>query len=125
MAREAGAKKVYFASAAPPVRYANVYGIDMPSAEELIAHDRSEEEVGKMIGADRLIYQNIEDLIDAAQRGNPDITTFDTSCFTGRYVTGDVSPDYLERIAALRSDEAQLDRSPGINTLTDLNAVAG
>ena len=125
MAREAGAKKVYFASAAPPVRYANVYGIDMPSAEELIAHDRSEEEVGKMIGADRLIYQNIEDLIDAAQRGNPDITAFDSSCFTGRYVTGDVSPDYLERIAALRSDEAQLDRCPGINTLTDLNAVVG
>ncbi|MGH8520240.1 MAG: amidophosphoribosyltransferase, partial [Gammaproteobacteria bacterium] len=125
MAREAGAKKVYFASAAPPVRYANVYGIDMPSAEELIAHDRSEEEVGKMIGADRLIYQNIEDLIDAAQRGNPDIKAFDSSCFTGRYVTGDVSPDYLEHIAALRSDEAKLDRSGDINTLTDLNAVAG
>ncbi|MDQ3563069.1 MAG: amidophosphoribosyltransferase [Pseudomonadota bacterium] len=125
MAREAGAKKVYFASAAPPVRYPNVYGIDMPSAEELIAHDRSEEDVGKMIGADRLIYQNIEDLIDAAQRGNPDITVFDSSCFTGRYVTGDVSPDYLERIAALRSDEAKLDQSGGINTLTDLNTVVG
>ncbi len=125
MAREAGAKKVYFASAAPPVRYANVYGIDMPSAEELIAHDRSEEDVGKMIGADRLIYQNIEDLIDAAQRGNPDIAVFDASCFTGRYVTGDVNPDYLERIAALRSDDAKLDRSGDINTLTDLNAVVG
>ncbi len=125
MAREAGAKKVYFASAAPPVRYANVYGIDMPSAEELIAHHRSEEEVGRMIGADRLIYQNIEDLIAAAQRGNPDITTFDASCFTGRYVTGDVSPDYLEHIAALRSDAAKLDRSGDINTLTDLNAVVG
>ncbi|MGH8490035.1 MAG: amidophosphoribosyltransferase, partial [Gammaproteobacteria bacterium] len=125
MAREAGAKKVYFASAAPPVRYANVYGIDMPSAEELIAHDRSEEDVGKMIGADRLIYQNIEDLIDAAQRGNPDIKAFDSSCFTGRYVTGDVSPDYLQHIAAVRSDEAKLDRSGDINTLTDLNAVVG
>ena len=125
MAREAGAKKVYFASAAPPVRYANVYGIDMPSAEELIAHDRSEEDVGKMIGADRLIYQNIDDLIDAARRGNPDITVFDSSCFTGRYVTGDVSQDYLERIAALRSDDAKLDRSGGIDTLTDLNAVVG
>ncbi|MFH0351885.1 MAG: amidophosphoribosyltransferase [Chromatiales bacterium] len=125
MAREAGAKKVYFASAAPPVRYPNVYGIDMPSAEELIAHDRSEEEVGKMIGADRLIYQNIEDLIDAAQRGNPDITAFDASCFTGRYVTGDVSQEYLEHIATMRSDEAKLDRSGGIDTLTDLNAVAG
>jgi len=102
-----------------------VYGIDMPSAEELIAHDRSEEDVGKMIGADRLIYQNIDDLIDAARRGNPDITVFDSSCFTGRYVTGDVSQDYLERIAALRSDDAKLDRSGGIDTLTDLNAVVG
>ncbi|MEF3193900.1 MAG: amidophosphoribosyltransferase, partial [Halothiobacillaceae bacterium] len=104
MAREAGARKVYMASAAPPVRYANVYGIDMPTPDELIAHGRSEEEVGLAIGADRLIYQDLDDLIDAVRQGNPSLTRFDCSCFTGEYVTGDVSEEYLVSLARARAD---------------------
>jgi amidophosphoribosyltransferase len=103
MAREAGAKKVYFASAAPPIRHPNVYGIDMPSAEELIAHNRSEEEVCKEIGADRLIYQKLEDLIAAVHKGNPDVDAFECSVFNGRYIT-DVSVDYLIELEKRRSD---------------------
>jgi amidophosphoribosyltransferase len=121
MAREAGAKKVYFASAAPPVRYPNVYGIDMPSSEELIAHNRSEDKIARLIGADRLIYQDLEDLVEAARAGNPAIAEFDTSCFTGYYVTGDVSQGYLDRIERLRSDEAKSRREADINSLTDLH----
>jgi amidophosphoribosyltransferase len=111
MARDAGAKKVYFASAAPPVRYPNVYGIDMPAANELIAHDRSEQEVCVAIGADRLIYQDLDDLIDAVRKGNPEIKHFDTSCFSNQYITGDIDDAYLERIGALRSDTAQTGRN--------------
>ncbi|MGR9037113.1 MAG: amidophosphoribosyltransferase, partial [Gammaproteobacteria bacterium] len=111
MARDAGAKKVYFASAAPPVRYPNVYGIDMPAASELIAHNLSEEEVGKAIGADRMIYQNLKDLIDAVRKGNPNITHFDTSCFSKEYITGDIDDNYLECIEALRNDHAQTSRN--------------
>jgi amidophosphoribosyltransferase len=107
MAREAGARKVYFASAAPPVRYPNVYGIDMPAADELIAHGRTDEEVCAAIGADWLIYQDLDDLIEAARKGNPKIRRFDTSCFNGEYVTGDVSEDYLNHIAAIRNDTAK------------------
>jgi amidophosphoribosyltransferase len=107
MAREAGAKRVYVASAAPPVRYPNVYGIDMPTPSELIAHNRTVEEVAETIGADWLIYQDIEDLIESAQRGNKDITNFDTSCFTGEYVTGDVSADYLAHVESMRNDSAK------------------
>ena len=107
MARDAGANKVYFASAAPPVRYPNVYGIDMPAAHELIAHGRTEQEVCKAIGADKLIYQDLEDLIDAVGKGNPNIKRFDTSCFSREYVTGDIDNDYLARIEALRNDSAQ------------------
>jgi amidophosphoribosyltransferase len=107
MARDAGAKKVYFASAAPPVRYPNVYGIDMPAAHELIAHNLSEEEVGKAIGADRIIYQDLQDLIDAVRKGNPDIQHFDTSCFSKEYITGDIDDSYLEHIEGLRNDDAQ------------------
>ena len=107
MARDAGAKKVYMASAAPPVRYPNVYGIDMPAAQELIAHNRTEQEVCQAIGADRMIYQNLDDLIDAVQKGNPNIKHFDTSCFSNEYVTGDIDEAYLERIEALRNDDAQ------------------
>ncbi len=105
MARETGANKVYFASAAPPVRYPNVYGIDMPSAQELIAHNRSEEEVAELIGADRLFYQDLEDLIDAVSKERTKLQRFDTSCFSGEYITGDVSKEYLSRIEALRCDE--------------------
>ncbi|WP_020146661.1 amidophosphoribosyltransferase [Thioalkalivibrio sp. ALJ15] len=103
MAREAGARKVYFASAAPPVRYPNVYGIDMPAAHELIAHGRDEQEVCEAIAADRLIYQDLEDLQKAVRRGNRNIETFDCSVFTGEYVTG-LPPDYLEYLASLRGE---------------------
>ncbi|MDO9424840.1 MAG: amidophosphoribosyltransferase [Methylobacter sp.] len=111
MARDAGAKKVYFASAAPPVRYPNVYGIDMPAAHELIAHNRTEDEVCIAIGADRVIYQELNDLIDAVRKGNPDIKHFDTSCFSNDYITGDIDDAYLERTEALRNDNAQSTRN--------------
>lgn len=110
MARDAGAHKVYFASAAPPVRFPNVYGIDMPTTQELIAHDRSEEQVAEFIGADKLIYQDLDDLIDAVRRGNPKIQRFDTSVFSGEYITGDVTFDYLATLARERSDEAKQKR---------------
>lgn len=110
MARDAGAKKVYFASAAPPVRFPNVYGIDMPAAHELIAHDRTEDEVCKAIGADRLIYQDLEDLIQAVRKGNPTIKHFDTSCFSNKYITGDIDNAYLEKIETLRNDQAIAER---------------
>ncbi len=111
MARDAGAKKVYFASAAPPVRYPNVYGIDMPAVEELIAHNRTEDEVGEAIGADKMIYQDLEDLIDAVKRKKSKITHFDTSCFDHKYITGDIDEAYLERINKLRNDGAQAERN--------------
>jgi len=111
MARDAGAKKVYFASAAPPVRYPNVYGIDMPAAHELIAHNRTEEEVCVAIGADKVIYQDLNDLIDAVRKGNQSIEHFDTSCFSKEYITGDIDDAYLERTEALRNDSAQTERN--------------
>lgn len=107
MARDAGAKKVYFASAAPPVRYPNVYGIDMPAASELVAHGRSEQEICAEIGADKLIYQSLDDLIDCAREGNPHISAFDTSVFNGHYVTGDVDEQYLQALENQRSDSAK------------------
>jgi amidophosphoribosyltransferase len=110
MARDSGAKKVYFASAAPPVRYPNVYGIDMPAAHELIAHNRSEQEICKVMGADRMIYQDLDDLIDAVRKGNSEIKGFDTSCFSNEYITGDIDNAYLEKIEALRNDNAQTTR---------------
>lgn len=100
MARDAGAKKVYFASAAPPVRCQNVYGINMPTTKELVAHGRTEEEVRDFIGADKLFYQSLPDLIEAVQEGNPHIQEFDTSCFSGIYPTGGVTPEYLEKLNA-------------------------
>ncbi|MFK7886696.1 MAG: amidophosphoribosyltransferase [Gammaproteobacteria bacterium] len=110
MARDAGAKKVYFASAAPPVRYPNVYGIDMPTASELIAHGRTEEEVGRLIGADRLIYQDLKDLVDAVKHDKTEVEDFDTSCFSGRYLTGDVTDSYLAKLESERSDTAKMGR---------------
>ena len=107
MAREAGAKKVYIASAAPPVRFPNVYGIDMPAARELVAHDRDEQEIAEYIGADWLIYQDLNDLIDAVQKGNRSIKQFDCSCFNGEYVTETVDPEYLDKISVLRNDSAK------------------
>jgi amidophosphoribosyltransferase len=97
LAREAGANKVYFASAAPPVRYPNVYGIDMPAANELIA--------------DRLIYQDLSGLIRSVRHGNSSITEFDTSCFSGEYVTGDVTADYLQELEERRNDAAKQKRA--------------
>jgi amidophosphoribosyltransferase len=96
MARDAGATKVYFASASPPVRFANVYGIDMPSRSELIAAFRSDEEICREIGADALIYQDLDSLRAAVRAVNPAITQFETSCFDGHYVTGDISKAYLK-----------------------------
>jgi amidophosphoribosyltransferase len=110
MAREAGATKVYMASAAPPVRFPNVYGIDMPAAHELIAHGRTQEEIEHLIGADWLIYQELGDLIDAVRKGNPALMRFDTSCFSGEYVTNTVSDDYLQQLEQLRNDEAKMRR---------------
>jgi amidophosphoribosyltransferase len=110
LAREAGARKVYFASAAPPVRFPNVYGIDMPAASELVAAGRSEAEVAKLIGADWLVYQNLDDLVAACRHDNAKIVEFDTSCFSGEYVTGDVTPEYLSRLQSARSDEAKARR---------------
>jgi len=110
MAREAGANKVYFASAAPPVRYPNVYGIDMPAVEELIAHNRDVDEICRIIGADMMIYQELNDLIDAVRKGNPKVTRFDTSCFSGEYITGDVSSTYLDQLGKQRNDEAKAER---------------
>ncbi|MCZ6830021.1 MAG: amidophosphoribosyltransferase [Gammaproteobacteria bacterium] len=110
MAREAGANKVYFASAAPPVRYPNVYGIDMPSARELVAHGRSVQEICDLIGADWLVYQDLDDLIASSRDGNPEVDSYDCSVFNGEYITGDVDQNYLDRIDALRNDGAQSQR---------------
>jgi len=110
MARDAGAKKVYFASASPPVRYPNIYGIDMPAPSELVANGRNEREIEAELGADRLIYQDLEDLINACREGNTGITRFDTSCFSGEYVTG-VEDGYLEDLQSRRSDQAKREKS--------------
>jgi len=113
MARDAGARKVYFASASPPVRYPNIYGIDMPAPSELIASGRDEKEIEQELGADRLIYQGLDDLIEACREGNAGITRFDTSCFSGEYVTG-VEDGYLEDLQTRRSDQAKLENSHGM-----------
>ena len=110
LAREVGAKSVFFASAAPPVRFANVYGIDMPASNELVANGRTVEEVQEIIGADWLVYQDLNDLELAVDHEDADIDAFDTSCFSGEYVTGDVSRDYLERLQIVRSDSAKARR---------------
>lgn len=107
MAREAGARKVYFASASPPVRFPNVFGIDMPAASELVACGRSVDEIAEFIGADWLVYQELDDLIRAVRYDNGEITDFDTSCFSGAYVTGDITPEYLQQLESRRSDKAR------------------
>ncbi|HOP16389.1 MAG: amidophosphoribosyltransferase [Chromatiaceae bacterium] len=122
MARDAGARKVYFASAAPPVRYPNVYGIDMPAASELIAHGRTDEEVCAWIGADGLVYQDLQDLIDAVgKRGKTAVQRFDTSVFNGEYVTGDITPEYLNRLEASRNDDAKASRELNPGTVIGLH----
>jgi len=108
MARESGARRVFFASAAPPVRYPNVYGIDMPTREELIACGRSEAEIAREIGCDELIYQDLDALREDVRSVNPRITNFEDSCFSGVYVTGDVTKEYLDGVEAQRRDGAKL-----------------
>ena len=124
MARDAGARRVYFASAAPPVRYQNVYGIDMPSATELVAHGRSQEEIAELLGADRLIFQDLEDLIRAVEKGNPQISQFDTSVFTGKYVTGDIGAEYLSDLETMRNDASKNDRRESDDEVIDLHNTA-
>ena len=111
MARDAGANKVIFASAAPPVKFPNVYGIDMPTRGELVAHGRSDEEVARIIGADYLVYQDVDALKQAVRDINPSLSRFDTSCFDGNYITGDVTTEYLDVIERARMAPAsQADR---------------
>ncbi len=123
LAREAGAAKVYFASAAPPVRYPNVYGIDMAAKNELVASGRTEDEVAALIGADWLIYQDLEDLVSAVRHDKAKIESFDASCFSGEYVTGDVGPEYFARLAKERSDDAKALRRGSVSV--DESARAG
>lgn len=115
MARQAGANKVYLASAAPEVRYPNVYGIDMPTREELIANGRDAAQIAAEIGADGVVFQNLDDLVQAVQQLNPNIQGFDTSCFSGCYLTADVDEAYLTRLAAnkkeVTTESQSLDRS--------------
>jgi len=108
MAREAGAKKVFFASAAPPIRFQNVYGIDMAATAELIAHQKDEGQIAEYIGADWLVYQNLEDLISSAKEGNKEIENFETSIFDGEYLDDQVSSDYLKNLEVLRSDSNKI-----------------
>lgn len=122
MAREAGAKKVYFASAAPAVRFPNVYGIDMPAKEEFIAHGRNEDEVCQAIGADWLIYQDLSDLVEAVTFENSPVETWDCSVFDGHYVTGDINQAYLDRLSARRADGS---KKKTTNSVIDLHDVDG
>ncbi len=124
MAREAGAKKVYFASAAPAIRYPNVYGIDMPAATELIAAGKTDEEVESQIGADWLIYQDLEDLIAAAAEGNPKLQRFECSVFNGEYITSDVDEMYLKRLELVRNDAAKSARNNKKKVAKQQNLVA-
>jgi len=119
MAREAGAKNVYFCSAAPAVRYPNVYGIDMPSAHELIAHNRTTEEVAELIGADWLVYQDLEDLIDAVGGGKVKIENFDCAVFDGNYITGDIDEAYLHKIEQARNDLSKA-KTNAVSAIIDL-----
>ena len=110
MARDSGAKKVYMVSAAPEIRFPNVYGIDMPSANELIAHGRDSQAICNQIGADELIFQTLDDLVEAVGMGNTDISKFETSVFNGEYVTGDIDQQYLDFLESLRNDDSKLQR---------------
>ncbi len=121
MARDAGANKVYFASAAPPVRFPNVYGIDMPSIDELVANGRSTDEVCAEIGADKLIYQRLDDLIDSVRSENPLVQQFDCSCFDGKYITGNITADYLQEIDYQRN-ELSKQRSSNELDMTEVSA---
>ncbi|KAN0064911.1 amidophosphoribosyltransferase [Thecaphora frezii] len=124
MARDAGAKKVIMASCAPPIRYSNVYGIDMPSRFELVAHERTVEQVAQYIAADMVIYQTLEDLIESVRQFNPELKQFDCSVFDGHYVTGGVDQDYIKYLEGLRSENAKLKKNAGrIPAIVDVNAA--
>jgi amidophosphoribosyltransferase len=110
LVREAGANEVYFASASPPVRFPNVYGIDMPSRKELLASDKSDAEIAEAIGADAVIYQDLPDLIESVRQFHPALSSFETSCFDGHYITGDVSEHYLKKVESIRNDTERLKR---------------
>ena len=114
MARDAGARKVYLASAAPPVRFPNVYGIDMPSPEELVAHGKTVDEICKVIGCDALIYQDVQGLKNAVASLNPKLTGFDASCFDGIYCTGDITPDDIIRLRGERIEEDELQEDANV-----------
>jgi amidophosphoribosyltransferase len=121
MARAAGALKVYFASAAPPVRFPNVYGIDMPTRSELIATGRSDSEIAQEIGADALVYQDLDALKESISALKPGLAQFDCSCFDGSYVTGDVTPEYLDVIERAREGKvASTDVDGGDSRQLDL-----
>jgi amidophosphoribosyltransferase len=123
MARDAGANKVYFASAAPPVRFPNVYGIDMPSRDELLATGRTDEEICREIGADALIYQDLSALVEVVKLSNPKIVDFDCSCFDGKYVTGDINEAYLANIESARGDVNKKQKPANASTQIDLNLI--
>jgi len=123
MARESGARRVFFASAAPPVRYPNVYGIDMPTRDELIANGRSDEEIAREIGCDALVYQDLEALIADVRSVNPDVTSFEDSCFSGRYITGDVTQEYLAGVEASRRDAEAREAAEGRQLDLNLEVV--
>ena len=120
MARDVGAEKVYFASAAPPVRHPNVYGIDMPAVNEFIANGRTIDEINQVIGSDRLFYQTLEDLIDVTRQPTSEVSSFDTSCFNGEYVTGDIDAEYLKKLDEQRNDGAK-NRSHEEDSVIDLH----
>jgi amidophosphoribosyltransferase len=124
MAREAGAAKVYFASSAPPVRFPNVYGIDMPTRAELIATGRTEDEIARAIGADAVIYQDLEALKSAVREANPRLERFEASCFDGCYITGDVTTEYLAAVEHRRDDKRQDSPEEVEATETDMNLAA-
>ena len=121
MARDAGAKKVYFASASPAVKYPNVYGIDMPSPTEFVAHNRDVDDIAREIGVDWLIYQDLEDLVKSCVRGNKNISQFDCSVFDGNYITGDVDQSYLDEIDQRRNDNAKQKKLSRENEILDIH----
>jgi amidophosphoribosyltransferase len=120
MARDSGARRVFFASAAPPVRHPNVYGIDMPTREELIANGRTEPEIARQIGCDELIYQDLDALIEDVRSVNPRVTSFEASCFSGVYITGDVTQEYLDGVESRRRDGAKMAELAAASTQLDL-----
>ena len=122
MARDTGANKVYFASASPAIKFPNIYGIDMPAAKELIAHERTEAEVAEAIGVDRLFYLPLDDLIAAVSKGNNRLNTFDCSVFTGCYVTGE-NNDYFTELEALRNDEQKTKREENMAAIDISDSV--